>query len=271
MDAFEKLNLWRKSINSRLRELLLLVKDERLREALSYYPLQEGKRLRPLSLVATCDALSGNLDDAITLGCAIELIHAYSLIHDDLPNLDNATFRRNLPAFHIRFGDDIAILAGDGLLTLAFEVLSKRELYKSLDERALLRAIHLTAVKSGPSGMVLGQALELYHHTDREYINLLKTAELFSLCFMLGGLCANLEDLSALEALGKRFGICFQMLDDLRDKDGLYLNLGSILEKKLISELKSLLTSLKELSLFTKEIEIIMKLAFGETIQELFS
>lgn len=258
-------------VNSRLKELLMLVKHEKLRNLLSYYPLQEGKRLRPLLVIAVCDALSGDLNDSLNIGCAIELTHAYSLVHDDLPSLDNAITRRGLPAFHIRFGEDVAILAGDGLLTFAFEILSKRELYSTLDERALLKAIELTAIKAGISGMVAGQTLELLYHTDREYINLLKTAELFSLCFMLGGLCAGFKDLSELEEAGRRFGVCFQMLDDFYDADGLYLPLGKNLKSRLRLELSHLITSLDKLSLLTEEMRAILNLAFGETIEGLFS
>ncbi|RMH03591.1 MAG: polyprenyl synthetase family protein, partial [Aquificota bacterium] len=134
-----KLRLWKEKVEERLKELLKPFEPEVFYRAMSYYPLQEGKRLRPLFVCAVCDAYGGEVEDAIGVGCAIELIHNYSLVHDDLPALDNDTLRRGKPTCHIAFGEDLALLAGDALLTLAFEVLSTRENFQSLSSEELIR------------------------------------------------------------------------------------------------------------------------------------
>ncbi len=236
MIEMDNLNIhkWKERIEEKLRELLTPFEPQLLYQAMSYYLFQEGKRIRPLFLCAVCNALGGDMEDAITVGCAVEMVHNYSLIHDDLPALDNDNLRRGKPTCHIVFGEDLAILAGDALLTYAFEVLSKRENFNSLGERELLLLVRELAKSSGFEGMVGGQVMDIRRLSSQEEISLKKTARLFSFCFVAGGIVAKrLEFLQALEDLGLKVGLLFQMVDDWKDKDGFYLYYGESLWKNI--------------------------------------
>lgn len=219
----EKLKLWKEEIEKRLREILKPKGPEILIEAINYYPLQEGKRIRPLFTVAVSDALGGNVRDAITVGCAIELIHNYSLIHDDLPCMDNDELRRGNPTCHVKYGEAIALLAGDALLTYAFEVLSEEKNFASLFPKEILKLIKIISEKAGSNGMVGGQVLDIEKHEDLYEVSVKKTGSLFEACFMCGVLVAKREDLlSYAENLGRKVGLLFQLVDDYLDRDGLY-------------------------------------------------
>jgi len=225
----EKLQLWKEKIEGRLRELLGRVQEpEPLASAMKYYVFQKGKRIRPLFLTAVAETLGGDVEDAVTVGCAVEMIHNYSLIHDDLPAMDNDDFRRGQPSCHRKFGEAVAVLAGDALLTYAFEVLSDPSLYRSISPENLLRVARIIAVKSGIEGMVGGQALDITEEEDLEKVNLRKTAALFEACFLCGGVVAGKEELlSSLEKTGRRVGLLFQITDDILDRDGYWKRLGA--------------------------------------------
>lgn len=221
------LSQWKKAVEEELRNSLKPFEPKILYEAMVYYLFQEGKRIRPLFLCTICNALGGNLEDAIRVGCAVEMVHNYSLIHDDLPALDNDSFRRGKPSCHMVFGEAIALLAGDALLTYAFEYLSNKENFKSLEETQLLLLINQLAEKIGFYGMVGGQVLDIKGHLDLKEVSLKKTAKLFSFCFIAGGILAKrYELLKDLEDLGLMVGLLFQMMDDYKDKDGFYRSLG---------------------------------------------
>ncbi|MEN3028532.1 MAG: polyprenyl synthetase family protein [Aquificaceae bacterium] len=248
--------LWRELIEKRLRELLKPFEPNILYQAMSYYLFQEGKRIRPLLLCAVCDALGGDMEDAITVGCAVEAVHNYSLVHDDLPALDNDAFRRGKPSCHMVFGEDIAILAGDALLTFAFEILSDKKNFKSLSEKELLLLVKELSIKSGYRGMVGGQVLDIRGLSSHEEISLKKTAQLFSFCFLAGGIVAKKYDLiKGLEELGLEFGLIFQMKDDYRDKDGFYSLYGEELLERLKGLSEEYRAHLKGLGLFTEELK----------------
>ncbi len=224
----DKLNLWKNLIDKRLREVFRPQGPRTLIEAMSYYLFQEGKRIRPLTVVAVADSLGGDLEDAVTVGCAIEMIHNYSLIHDDLPAMDNDDLRRGLPTCHRKFGEAVAILAGDALLTYAFEMILSKENFRSLPENALVSVARVIAVKAGSSGLVGGQVLDVEGWEDLVEVNLMKTAALFEACFVCGGLVSGREDLVPdLEKIGRSVGLLFQITDDIIDKDGVYRTLGS--------------------------------------------
>ncbi|RME13630.1 MAG: polyprenyl synthetase family protein, partial [Aquificota bacterium] len=230
----KSLALWKANIESRLRELLRPFEPLIFYEAMSYYLFQEGKRIRPLFLCAVCDALGGNIEDAITVGCAVEMVHNYSLIHDDLPALDNDSVRRGKPTCHVVFGEDLAILAGDALLTLAFEVLSRKENFYSLGEGELLLLVRELAKDSGFEGMVGGQVMDIRKLSSQEEISLKKTARLFSFSFKAGGVVAKRSDLlQKLHELGLKVGLLFQMVDDWKDKDGFYYLHGEALWERI--------------------------------------
>ncbi len=241
----KEISLWKERIDKRLRELLGNVREpEPLASAMKYYVFQEGKRIRPLFLTAVTSALNGDTEDAVTVGCALEMIHNYSLIHDDLPAMDNDDFRRGLPSCHRKFGEAVAILAGDALLTYAFEVLSDAALYRSLSASALLRTIRVIAVKSGVEGMAGGQALDVGGEEDLEKVNLRKTAALFEASFLCGGIIAGREDLlKDLEETGRLVGLLFQITDDIVDRDGYFALLGG---EKAVSKAEGMYTELRE-------------------------
>ena len=256
-----KLKEWKERIEVKLREVLKPFEPDIFYRALSYYPLQEGKRLRPLFVCAVCDAYGGEIEDAITVGCAIELIHNYSLVHDDLPALDNDTLRRGTPTCHVAFGEDLALLAGDALLTLAFEVLSTEENFLSLSSEELIRIIRVVAQKAGYKGMVGGQVLDIRGLADQETISLKKTAELFSACFVCGGIVAKRFELArALEKLGLEVGLMFQMIDDYADKDGFYRLYGEGLKEKIGAMFEEVRTLAKTLGLNTHEMQELFEL-----------
>jgi len=252
----EKIEFWREKIEKRLSELLNPKGPKELVEAMKYYPMQKGKRIRPLFTVAVANTLGGDEDDAITVGCGIELIHNYSLIHDDLPCMDNDAWRRGLPTCHIKFGEAMALLAGDALLTYTFEVLSNVNNYKTLSCEEILEVNRIIAVKAGSDGMVGGQALDIKGHQDLYEVSVKKTGALFEACFMCGAIVAKKRELlTNMERLGRKVGLLFQMVDDYLDKDGFYKKLGEGLK----TEIKKLYEEIKEDKVF-REIKELMYL-----------
>lgn len=191
-----------------LREAPLLLK-----EAIEYSLFPGGKRFRPLLVLSSCEAVGGNLTQALPIACAIELIHNYSLIHDDLPCMDNDDFRRGKLSSHKKFGCAVALLAGDALLTYAFEVLGKE-----LNGEVLKRVLFEIAYAAGPSGMVGGQLLDI---TDGkiEEIHSKKTMALIRASVRCGGIVggASYNELHVLTEYGERLGIAFQIVDDILD------------------------------------------------------
>jgi geranylgeranyl pyrophosphate synthase len=200
----------------------------RLVEAVRYSLLAPGKRLRPLLALAAAEAVGGEArhpDEAVLAACcAVELVHCYSLIHDDLPSMDDDDFRRGRPSNHKAFGEATAILAGDALLTLAFEWIAEGG--KGDRAPAHLRAALALARGAGMRGMVRGQARDLGEAPPvtilaLERLHAEKTAALFRAAVEIGGAVAGAGDgeMSALAAYGERFGVAFQHADDLDDAD----------------------------------------------------
>jgi geranylgeranyl diphosphate synthase type II len=198
------------------------VAPQRLHEAMRYSTLGGGKRIRPLLVYAAGEALAIPPDMLDAPAAAIELMHAFSLIHDDLPAMDDDDFRRGRPTSHVQFGDALAILAGDALLTLAFEVLAR-------DVRPAETAAHCCAElasAAGMLGMVGGQVADLEaeaaktHSLDQlESIHRRKTGRLLSCALGLGGRIAKADEksLQALETYGNNVGLAFQIADDVLD------------------------------------------------------
>jgi geranylgeranyl diphosphate synthase, type II len=196
----------------------------KLLEAMRYSLLAGGKRLRPVLALAACEAVGGKPEDALGFACALEMIHTYSLIHDDLPCMDDDDLRRGRPTNHKVYGEAMATLAGDALLTDAFKVLAR-----SLDSHAaapvLLEVIVELAEAAGSAGMVIGQALDMLSEgqpTDLatlEYLHARKTGALFLAAVrggaMLGG--GDRAQLDALTEYGRALGLAFQVIDDLLD------------------------------------------------------
>ena len=199
--------------------------DETLERAMEYSLMAGGKRLRPVLLMAAADAVGKDGAAFLTTGCAIEMIHTYSLIHDDLPAMDNDDYRRGKPTNHKVFGDGIAVLAGDALLTLAFEVMLRQE---DAAPETLVTVVSEMSRAAGPYGMVGGQVLDLEGEGRRldlaalRKIHMGKTGALFCAAIRSGAILAGAkeEELAALTLYAERFGLAFQITDDILDVTG---------------------------------------------------
>lgn len=194
-------------------------------EAMRYSLLGGGKRIRPILCLATAHAVGGDTihdQDILPVACALECIHTYSLIHDDLPAMDNDTLRRGQATNHVLYGEAGAILAGDGLLTWAFDLLSNPK-YGSLDADKKLSISHCIARAAGSFGMVGGQALDIASENTQfpfetlQTIHRNKTGALITASVVSGGIAAgaNKDTLQALENYGNQIGLAFQIVDDL--------------------------------------------------------
>ncbi len=199
---------------------------EQLFEAMDYSLSAGGKRLRPVLLLAACETLGGDVNEALPFACALEMIHTYSLIHDDLPAMDNDDLRRGRPTNHKVFGEGMAILAGDGLLSAAMELML-RAAVKMGNQRGI-RAAEAIARRAGVTGMVAGQVMDVTGEGSTptaekvEYIHRHKTADLLTAPIEAGFILAG-GDEKTVEAgceYGLGLGLAFQMVDDLLDVEG---------------------------------------------------
>ena len=209
------------AVDNALKDCLKSDETSILMNAMRYGVFTGGKRFRPTLLLAACEVAGGQIYDAIDFACAIELIHAYSLIHDDLPSMDNDEYRRGMHTTHIVFGEAIAILAGDALLNKAFEVMSEACI-KNFSPRAV-RAMNIIAQASGSDGMVGGQAIDLISEhmiIDEQtllYIHEHKTAALIKASLHAGAILGGATDTSLYEDIGGLLGLAFQIKDDCLD------------------------------------------------------
>jgi farnesyl diphosphate synthase len=229
-------------VEGRLTELLAsdgtrAPSDARLAEATRYAALGGGKRLRPFLLISSARLFGVSEEDALVPACALECIHCYSLVHDDLPAMDDDALRRGRPTVHIAFDEATAILAGDALLTLAFEILSDPR--HSTDPAIRSELVLLLAKASGWRGMVLGQALDLaaerrsFSREEIAAMQALKTGALFRFACEAGAVLgrANASERAALLAYASAFGQAFQLADDLLDAEGDAKALGKAVAK----------------------------------------
>jgi len=208
-----------------------------LYESMKYSLMAGGKRLRPVMLLAACDFADGNIKEALPYACAMEYIHTYSLIHDDLPAMDNDNLRRGLPTNHIVYGEAIAILAGDGLLTTAFEAMTKDMMmcYDS-PEKLIKRvnAMHQIAKGAGCCGMVAGQLSDIEAENTiasnemLEYIHLNKTGALIKSAIKAGLYLGNPTDkmIHDMTIFADNLGLAYQIADDILDVVGTTEELG---------------------------------------------
>ena len=204
----------------------------RLHEAMRYSLFAGGKRIRPILSIASLEAVGGDLETSLPVLTAIELIHAYSLIHDDLPAMDNDDYRRGQLTNHKKFGESTAILAGDALLTAAFAMLSDRRLTSSIASETLLSVIHELGVAAGSFGMVGGQFVDIesegaagsqtISEKTLHYIHVHKTGRLIRAAVRIGAIVggAGPDALSALTLYGEKVGLAFQIADDILDVEG---------------------------------------------------
>ena len=204
-----------------------------IHEAMRYSVFAGGKRIRPVLVLESCRACGGDTSKAADAACAIECIHTYSLIHDDLPAMDDDDLRRGRPTSHKVFGEAVAILAGDALLTFAFEILSSGQDAKSA------RLAGELATASGTSGMIGGQVLDISEPPDSEKaarvrsIHMMKTAALLRCACRMGAISAGAseEKLDALSVYGSNLGLAFQVADDLLDVTSTPEKLGKATQK----------------------------------------
>ena len=203
-------------------------------ESLRYSLFAGGKRVRPILCLAASEAVDGFHESIMPVACALECIHTYSLIHDDLPAMDNDDLRRGKPTNHKMFGEAEAILAGDGLLTFAFDLLSDSQLYEKGFDQQRLQVIHIIAKAAGSLGMVGGQSIDIASEgKDVSFetlrtIHRCKTGALITASVRAGAVFggANSSQLSALTQYGNNIGLAFQIVDDLLNATGTEEELG---------------------------------------------
>ena len=219
-----------------------------LYDAMAYSTLGGGKRIRAFLTVEFCRLFGGNEDAAIRLACALEMVHAFSLIHDDLPCMDDDDMRRGKPSCHVKYGEAHALIAGDALIMLAFETAASAP----LSSEGALAAVRLLAERSGARGMCGGQAMDMYAETARvsyEYLKKLqslKTGALIETAVLLGCISAGVSDERADNAV--RYASCigraFQIIDDILDVEGDEESLGKPIGSDATSDKTTFVTEL---------------------------
>ncbi len=230
-----KLNEVQQRISALIPDYLnnLDIADPRLSEAMHYALMNGGKRLRPFLVYATCDMLGGTQAQADAAALALEMVHSYSLVHDDLPAMDDDDLRRGKPTCHIAFDEPTAILTGDALLTAAFELLVADE---QLTPSQRLRLVKILSRAAGAAGMVAGQCIDLNHVGQSMTLDELsrmhshKTGALIRAAVQMGAVCASPDSDSATESAlddyAAAIGLAFQVQDDLLDVEGDTATLG---------------------------------------------
>lgn len=205
-----------------------------IHQAMHYAILNGGKRLRPIMVLEGSRIAGGNPEDLLPVACAMEMIHSYSLVHDDLPAMDDDDLRRGKPTCHIVYGEATAILTGDALLTGAFQMMAGSMAMPGIDPLRLLQTIEEIAQAAGSGGMIGGQVLDLQaehqnlDHRRLEQLHCLKTGALFKASLKAGAILGGMEaaGLALLEQYAYHFGLAFQITDDILDVTGDQLLIG---------------------------------------------
>ncbi|MFQ6791787.1 polyprenyl synthetase family protein [Thomasclavelia sp.] len=223
-------------INTRLNTILNKYQDSRVKEAMNYSLQAGGKRIRPLMMLQVIRSYDKDYQPYLDIACAIEMIHTYSLIHDDLPGMDNDDLRRGKPTCHVQFDEATAILAGDGLLNEAVNIILDTNIESEL-KVALLRILYQA---TGINGMILGQSLDMKYEkikANQQQLDLIhrhKTGDLISASLAMGACIASVQDQETWRQIGYKIGLAFQIQDDVLDVVGnsaiLGKNIGSDLE-----------------------------------------
>jgi len=227
VDIEEYLADKRRLFDNAIRSVIEPLKEHSvLYAAMSYSLLSGGKRLRPILMLSVYNALTGEESKIIPFGCALEMIHTYSLIHDDLPIMDNSDLRRGKPTCHKVYGDDMALLAGDALISLAFEIISDPSNLKNFPPDKILNVVYDFGVYTGIKGLVGGQVMDIVTSgmdtIDKDtilYIEKKKTASLITLAVRTGAILggSSEEEISAITNFGINLGISYQIIDDILD------------------------------------------------------
>ena len=230
MDLQAYLKSRQQTINTTLSGLLRgdSNQDTRIMQAMQYSLMAGGKRLRPILAIAVVEALRGDVAAVLPAACAIEMIHTYSLVHDDLPAMDNDNLRRGQPTAHVRFDEATAILAGDALLTRAFEIIATPLDETPTNPERQLRVIQTLAKAAGYQGMIQGQMLDMGSEGQRldfeklKTLHNLKTGALIEASVLIGALFTNADKkaLTALHSYANHIGLAFQVVDDILNISG---------------------------------------------------
>jgi len=217
----------RKFISNALEAIILPLKEQSpLYPAISYALLLPGKRIRPILTLNVYESIKGNVKDVIPFACAVELVHTYSLIHDDVPIMDNSDMRRGKPTCHKVYGSDMALLAGDALLSLSFDIVVSSGFKNDFEPQKILQVVQEFALASGIKGLVGGQVMDMVtmneSNIDKEtilYIESMKTASLIRLAVRVGAILGGSpeDELIALTKFSENFGISYQVIDDILD------------------------------------------------------
>ncbi len=244
MDFNAKLNEYTEKINKALKEIAASFPENNIvSEAMAYSLLAGGKRIRPVIALSVADSLQGDTDAALAFGCALEMIHTYSLIHDDLPCMDNDTMRRGMPTCHIKYGEAYALLAGDGLLTYAFSHITE----SVKDKAKAFDFIKYLSKMAGIEGMVGGQTDDIKAETERadiktlRHIHARKTGALINAAGAAGAIASGVDSTFA-EPYTKSLGLAFQIKDDILDVEGDAEKMGKTLMKDINSEKSTFVT-----------------------------
>ncbi len=239
IDFEQRFNDYRAYINEKLAAYVA-TDGSKICDSMNYSVMAGGKRIRPALALECCRLCCGDYKKATAFACALEIIHSYSLIYDDLPCMDNDTMRRGKPTNHVVFGEDIALMAGMGLYCRAFEIVTDTYKEFGLTETQLIDGIKALLKASGMNGIVLGQVLDIDNvagkHTDLDYIQRVhdyKTSAMLEASSEVGAICggATEKQRAALLEYSKNIGLAFQIRDDILDVTGTDGNMGKTLGK----------------------------------------
>ena len=225
-------------VDKKLDEYLQINYPEEIFKAMKYTLMLPGKRLRPVMCLETVRMLGGDIEKALPTACAIEMLHVQSLIHDDLPCMDNDDFRRGEPSNHKVFGEANAVLAGDALLTFAPQLIIEKT--KGLNNDIILKLVHEYTKFAGAYALIAGQVVDIESEKGNlkrspeetlDFIHLNKTATLFRLAIRSGAIIANESKVEELDEFAKKFGLAFQIYDDIMDEVSTFEELGKTIGK----------------------------------------
>ncbi|XP_021718508.1 geranylgeranyl pyrophosphate synthase, chloroplastic-like [Chenopodium quinoa] len=234
-----------KSVHKALDMAVTLKHPEKIHEAMRYSLLAGGKRVRPVLCIAACELVGGDESTAMPAACAVEMIHTMSLIHDDLPCMDNDDLRRGKPTNHKVFGEDVAVLAGDSLLSFAFEHMATSTPLDKVPARQVVRAVGELARVIGAEGLVAGQVVDIDSEgavdvglDQLEFIHIHKTAKLLEGAVVLGAIVGggSDEDVEKLRKFARGIGLLFQVVDDILDVTKSSEELGKTAGKDLVAD-----------------------------------
>lgn len=254
-------------INTRLLQIVDNFQDSNVKKAIKYSLMAGGKRIRPIMMLQIIRSYGIDYHNYIDAACAIEMIHTYSLIHDDLPGMDNDDLRRGKPTCHKQFDEATAILAGDGLLNEAVNVILEADYSNELK----VSLLHTLYQASGVNGMILGQVLDMKFENqkaNRQELDLIhhhKTGDLISAAMKMGALIANKDDLIVWQKIGYKIGLAFQIQDDILDVIGS----SEILGKTVGSDLQNNKSTYVSLMGIEKSQEIVERY-FNEALELLY-